>query len=101
MEIHLWTWNGKYFGYRDGDELWTHDGRLAGRFYRDEIYGAAGRYLGEVRDIDRLITNLAKKGKSQGPFSIHRRRAQPPREPHNGRAILDGYEDFPMPEEFA
>jgi hypothetical protein len=59
MEIHLWTWSGKYFGYRDGDELWTHDGRLAGRFYHDEVYGAAGRYLGEVRDVDRLITNAA------------------------------------------
>jgi hypothetical protein len=74
---------------------------LAGRFHQDEIYGAAGRYLGEVRDIDRLITNTSKKNKSQGFFSIHRRRARSVREPQSSRAMLEGFEDFPAPEEFA
>lgn len=59
------------------------------------------RYLGEVRDTDRLITNTSKKNKSQGPFSIHRRRARSVREPQSSRAMLDGFEDFPAPEEFA
>jgi hypothetical protein len=101
VEIHLWTWSGRYFGCSDGAALWTHSGRLAGRFHQDEIYGAAGRYLGEVRDTDRLITKISKKNKSQGPFSIHRRRARSVREPQISRAILDGFEDFPAPEEFA
>jgi hypothetical protein len=101
LEIHLWTWSGRYFGSSDGAALWTHNGRLAGRVHQDEIYGAAGRYLGEVRDTDRLITNTSKKNKSQGPFSIHRRRARSVREPQSSRAMLDGFEDFPAPEEFA
>ena len=29
---HLWTWNGKYFGYRNGNELRTHDGPCVGAF---------------------------------------------------------------------
>jgi hypothetical protein len=45
LEIHLWTWNGLYFGSSDG------------------------------------ATNTSKKNKSQGPFSIHRRRARSLREP--------------------
>ncbi len=33
----LWTWSGKSFGYREGDELWTHDGNHAGRFDGDAV----------------------------------------------------------------
>jgi hypothetical protein len=93
-EIHLWTWSGRYFGSSDGAALWTHSGRLAGRFHQDEIYGAAGRYLGEVRDNDRLITNSSKKNQSQGPFGIRRRRARPVAEPQSSRPMIDGFEDF-------
>jgi hypothetical protein len=96
-----WTSKNRQDRSSDGAALWTHNGRLAGRFHQDEIYGAAGRYLGEVRDTDRLITNTSKKNKSQGPFSIHRRRARSVREPQSSRAMLDGFEDFPAPEEFA
>jgi hypothetical protein len=56
----LWTWGGKCFGYRDGDDLWTYDGQHVGRFHGDEIYGRDGRYLGEVMNESRLITNKAK-----------------------------------------
>jgi hypothetical protein len=101
LEIHLWTWSGRYFGSSDGVWLWTYSGRLAGRFHQDEIYGAAGRYLGEMRDTDRLITNSSKKIKSQSPFGIRRRRTRSVRDPQNSRSMLDGFEDFPAPEEFA
>lgn len=49
----LWTWGGKSFGYRDGDNLWTQDGRHVGRFHGDEVYGADGSYLGEIRNKNR------------------------------------------------
>jgi hypothetical protein len=35
MKTRLWTWSGKCFGYRDGDDLWTHDGLHVSPF-RDE-----------------------------------------------------------------
>ena len=101
LEIHLWTWSGRYFGSSDGVWLWTYSGRFAGRFHQDEIYGAAGRYLGEMRDTDRLITNSSKKIKSQSPFGIRRRRTRSLRDPQNSRPMIDGFEDFPAPEEFA
>jgi hypothetical protein len=101
LETHLWTWSGRYFGTRNDDALWTYSGHLAGRFYLDDIYGAAGGYIGELRDADRLITNLAKKGRSKVPFSIRRRHSRERRGPHVDRGQLRGYEDFPAPEEFA
>jgi hypothetical protein len=57
----FWTWGGKCFGYRTGDNLFTYDGRQAGRFYGDEVYGSDGHYLGEIKN-NNLITHSAKKG---------------------------------------
>jgi hypothetical protein len=57
----LFTWDGKCFGYREGDNLWTHDGRHIGRFYGEEVYGQDGKYLGEIMSGNRLITNKSKK----------------------------------------
>jgi hypothetical protein len=65
----LWTWGGKCFGYRVGNELWTYDGRHVGRFCEDEVYGRDGRYLGEVMSDDRLITNLSRKSSRQSVFA--------------------------------
>ena len=45
----LWTWGGRCFGYRDGDDLWTYDGRHVGRFHDDEVYAPDGQYLGVNR----------------------------------------------------
>jgi hypothetical protein len=72
-----------------------------GRFYFDDIYGSAGGYIGELRDSDRLITNVTKKEQSKGPFSIRRRHSRELRGPHVDRGELEGYEDFPRPDEFA
>jgi hypothetical protein len=33
----FWTWGGKCFGYRDGNDLWIHDGHHVGRFDGDEV----------------------------------------------------------------
>jgi len=96
----LWTWGGKSFGYREGDCLWTHDGRHIGHFCDDEIYGADGAYLGELRNKNRLITNIGKKGKRTSGFLPY-----PPRVgcvryvDYVGYVIYVGYEDFPNPED--
>lgn len=57
----FWTWGGECFGYRSDDKLFTYHGRQAGRFYGDEVYGSDGRYLGEIKNENRLITNSGKK----------------------------------------
>lgn len=54
-------------------------------------YGSDGRYLGEVPSRNRLITNLAKKGRRKGSFTPNR---------VAGYAMYAGYEDFPSPENF-
>ncbi|MFC1984322.1 hypothetical protein ACFLVO_04870 [Chloroflexota bacterium] len=41
----FWTWGGRYFGYRDGDNLWTYDGKHIGHFRDDEIYASVLAYL--------------------------------------------------------
>src|SRR5579863_955264 len=67
-DVNRATWGGKSFGYREGDNLWTHHGRHVGRFDGDEIYGPDGAYLGELRNKNRLITNIGKKGRRMSGF---------------------------------
>ena len=56
----LWTWGGKCFGYKDGENLWTYSGKHVGKFSGDEIYDKNGHYLGVLIN-DKLITNKSKK----------------------------------------
>ena len=96
----LWTWGGKSFGYREGDSLWTHDGRHVGRFHADEIYGPDGAYLGELRNKDRLITNVGKKGRRMSGFGPHASRVgYVPYVDYVGYVMYVGYEDFPNPDD--
>ncbi len=97
----LWTWDGTYFGYRQGDSLFSHGGNEAGRFYGDEVYGADGRYLGELRNGSRLITNLAKSSRIRSVFAPRIAGSHAARADYVGYAMLAGYEDFPDPSEFA
>lgn len=95
----LWTWGGKSFGYRDGDDLWTHDGRHVGRFIGSEVYAPDGRYLGEIMNDDRLITDPSKKSWRQGVFSPWGSRVgYVPYVDYVGNAMYAGYEDFPAPD---
>ncbi len=57
---YLWTWSGRFFGYREGDLLYAKSGRCVGRFSGSEVYGANGKYLGELINT-RLITNWSKR----------------------------------------
>lgn len=96
-----WTWEGKCFGYRDGEELRTHDGKHVGRFYDEEIYDCNGNYLGEVKDGDRLITDTRKKNKRKYSFAPRMdRMSRMERMDSMGRMMRMGHEDFPAPEYF-
>jgi hypothetical protein len=96
----LWTWGGKFFGHRDGDDLWAHDGHHVGRFQGDEVYGPDGLYLGELMDDERLITSISKKSWRQGGFTPYANRVGfVPYVDFVGYIMYAGYEDFPSPEE--
>ncbi|MFA6055588.1 MAG: hypothetical protein WC769_09455 [Thermodesulfovibrionales bacterium] len=95
----LWTWKGKSFGYRNGDELRTRDGRHVGRFIDDEIYAPDGRYLGEVID-GRLITHESKKSRRKASFTPKSTLiGQVGRIGYVGNVMLAGYEEFPSADE--
>ena len=96
----LWTWEGKFFGYRDGDGLWTHDGRHVGHFENEEIYSSGGRYLGEVMN-DRLITCISRKVLGSHRFDPQADRIGiVPSTNLMGVVMYVGYEDFPRLEDF-
>lgn len=98
---HLWTWGGEYFGYRRGNELRTHTGKCVGRFYGDEIYGNDGRYLGEIRNSNRLITKRSRKKTRKSSLASTARAASVIRRVRYVRNVMvAGYEDFPNPEDF-
>src|SRR6266568_226988 len=85
----LWTWGGKFFGHRDGDNLWTHNGKHVGRFHNNEVYGPDGRYLGEVKIDDRVITCVGKKSCREGII---------PYAGYAGYVMYAGYDDFSVPQ---
>lgn len=94
----LWTWGGVSFGYRLDYALFTHDGQLVGRFDGEEVYGADGRYLGELRQGDRLITQQGKNHPCRRVF-VPARSACYERSADRPPLAMDaGYEDFPEPE---
>ena len=91
----LFTWSGRYFGYRDGDNLWTYTGKHAGRFYDDEVYSPRGRYLGELRN-GKLITRRSKASKRRSGFRPQRNRmGRMKLMNHVGSVMISGHEDFP------
>lgn len=99
MTTHLWTWDGTYFGYREGNELWTHRGVLAGQFHGAEVYGGNGHYLGEA-DGDRLHADLSKETHRQAPFAPRHGAAVSGHGGLGTRGSVGGFKDFPKPETF-
>lgn len=96
----LWTWSGKFFGYKSNDRLWTHSGKNVGKYFDDEIYGVDGRYLGEVKN-DRLITKISWKNHRKSSFSPYANRVGIVKNvDYVGNVIYVGYEDFPSPDSF-
>jgi sporulation protein YlmC with PRC-barrel domain len=96
----FWTWGGTFFGFRREDSLFTHDGVEAGRFYEDEIYGADGKYLGEIRNTNRLITDARKKERHKQGFSPRHTVGVVPYVDYVGYVMYVGFEDFPSPKQF-
>ena len=87
---------GESFGYRDGDALFSQDGRQVGRFHENEVYGVDGHYLGELGDIDRLLTRLSRVGKTRAPFSPRSRVGRLGRMSRMARAMRAGCQEFPL-----
>lgn len=92
----LWTWGGKFFGYKDGLDLWTYTGKHVGKFYVNEVYGENGQYLGELL-YGRLIISVKKKNYVRGPFIPYRKRYYTSYYvDHVRRPMLKSHEDFPI-----
>ena len=100
MSDWFWTWGGNCFGYREGDALFAYHGLQVGQFHKNELYGADGRYLGEIMNKDRLITDKAKRGWRQFAFTPLRNGAYARFANYAGYAMYAGYEDFPAPDTF-
>ena len=96
---YLWTWGGKFFGYRDGDLLFTHRGKCVGRFSGDEVCGRGGEYLGELINGDRLIANRSKRS-WRGPAAPSVQGGAIGRlANYVGYVMYAGHEDSPDPDE--
>jgi hypothetical protein len=95
----LWTWEGKYFGYRRRDDLFTASGRHVGRFRGDEVFDEAGMYLGEIHE-DRLIRNRAKRGRMGPRAERVDGKPVPALEDAEARVPTGQFEGFPPPEAF-
>lgn len=94
----LWSWNGKYVGYRLSDSLFSYDGRQVGYFGEgDEVYGCNGAYLGEIRGGNRLITNLSKRLWTRRTLIPRVMKSSVGQRDVNAKQMLAGYEDFPVP----
>jgi hypothetical protein len=96
----FWTWGGTSFGYRVGDRLFRHDGKQVGRFEGDEVYDVDGRYLGEVRNGNRLITHRSKTSWRKAGFAPTRGTSYVRYVNYVGYVMYAGYQDFPEPESF-
>lgn len=72
---HLWTWSGRYIGYRERNHLYTYSGRLVGRFVGEEIFTPDGTYLGELKD-GRLVADGSKRAGVDGRFGAAARRRE-------------------------
>ena len=97
----LWTWGGRFFGYRLGDALCTYRGLHVGRFAGAEAFGSDGRYLGEIRSTSRLISDRTK-AQTRRPSFV----PDMPRPRTEMRADAPEYtmygeiDDFPSPDRF-
>lgn len=92
--MNYWAWGGKYIGRRSGDYLYSATGEPLGVFYGDELYDFSGKYIGEVRNKDRLIVNRSNKHKRKSgrckPCGICGSSCCD----YVGYVMLCGYEDF-------
>lgn len=92
--MNYWAWGGKYIGRRSGDYLYSKNGTPLGTFYGDELYDFSGKYIGEIRNQNRIIVNKSYKSKRKSG------RCKPcgicgcSYSDYVGYVMLCGYEDF-------
>lgn len=93
----LWNCSGACFGHLDGDDLWTYSGKHVGRRMGREIYDSRGNYLGEVVNLNRLMTNMEKKQTWRGnTFTPAPTRSPVARQPSGEeQPTYAGHQDFP------
>ncbi len=92
----FWTWSGKCFGYRSGDNLFTTSGNNVGYFVDEEVYACDdGRYLGEIKNDKFLITNQSKKHNQHSPRAQVVGGSYAKYVDYVGYVMYAGYEDFP------
>jgi len=65
-DICLWSWSGRWIGYRKGDNVFSTDHRHIGRFVGQEIYAVDGRYIGEWQ-YGRIMVIPRRVGKKMPP----------------------------------
>ncbi len=96
----MWTWSGKFFGYREGDALWTKSGKHVGQFHNKEIYNKDGMYLGEIIG-EKLITDKSKSNSKKNEFNPRNTRSfMTSCINYTGTTMRGGYAHFPEPDSF-
>ena len=59
--MNYWAWGGKYIGHRSGDYLYSKNGEPLGYYTGNDIFDFNGKYIGEVRNDNRLIVDTSKR----------------------------------------
>ena len=97
---HFWTWGGIYFGYSNENNLFTHNGKCIGSIQDGYVFDTRGRYLGEVIDNNRLISDRSKSNLMGQPCTNAAGAPYLPYMNYAGNAMYAGYKDFPSPNNF-
>jgi len=97
----VWTWGGHILLPSRRRESVDHNGKQVRRLGDQEIFDQDGQYLGEVKNDNRLITNLSKKSwRGPGITPYANRVRHVPYVNFAGYVMYVGYEDFPDPSTF-
>jgi hypothetical protein len=92
----LWSWTGKYIGYKEGENVWSADGKYLGKLLDEELFAPDGHYLGEICE-GRLLVDRDKNYTNVAPFERHSDRSSPGvRSERANYSLPYGYEDFSL-----
>lgn len=92
--MNYWAWGGKYIGSRSGEYLYSSAGNPIGVFCENELYDFSGKYIGEIRNGNRIIVNKSSKNKRRSGRCKPCRKCGGSYCDYAGYAMLAGYEDF-------
>lgn len=92
--MNYWAWGGKYIGHRSGDCLYSSHGEPLGRFSGNEIYDFDGKYIGEIKNENRLIVDTSKRSKRASVSSKPCNSIGSSYADYVGSLMYAGYDDF-------